>query len=92
MEEARLHAIVSGEVQMVGFRAFAQTHSDLLGIRGWVRNLPNGEVEVVAEGRREALEALLNLLRQGPRLARVSGVEVRWEQPTGEPKAFRVRY
>jgi acylphosphatase len=92
MKDARFHAIVSGEVHMVGFRAFAQWHADQLGVRGWVRNLPGGEVEVVAEGKREALDSLLSLLREGPTLARVSGVEVRWEEPSGEPKDFRVRY
>lgn len=77
---------------MVGFRAFVQRHAGQLGLRGWVRNLPSGEVEVVAEGKREALDSLLGLLQQGPRLARVSAVQVRWERPSGEPKDFRVRY
>lgn len=84
--------MVSGEVQMVGFRAFVQWHADRLGVRGWVRNLPTGEVEILAEGKRDALNSFLSLLRQGPRLAHVSDVQVRWEQPTGAPTDFRMRY
>jgi acylphosphatase len=92
MEQARFHALVSGEVQMVGFRAFAEFHAGRLGVRGWVRNLETGQVEILAEGSRDALDSFLDLIRRGPRLARVSGVQVRWEQPQQEPEGFTVRY
>ena len=86
----RLHAVISGEVQMVGFRAFAERQARSYRVVGYVRNLPTGEVEVVAEGDRGALEGLLAALRVGPRWALVERVEVRWEQERGEFSGFWV--
>ena len=84
MADARLEAFVSGEVQMVGFRMFVQRHARQLGLRGFVRNLPDGRVEVGAEGERANLERLLSLLRQGPPAAVVQRVECQWTEPRGE--------
>ncbi|GIX10296.1 acylphosphatase [Elioraea sp.] len=67
---------VSGRVQGVGFRAFAQRQADRLGVDGWVRNLPDGRVEALAAGEDEAVAAFIEALRRGPAIARVSGVEV----------------
>jgi acylphosphatase len=86
----RLHAVVSGEVQMVGFRAFVRREASRLRVDGSVRNLPGGDVEVVAEGDQAALGVLLDRLREGPPAARVRGVEVSWESPAGEPPGFRI--
>lgn len=86
-----LRAVVRGRVQMVGFRDFAERRARALGLSGYVRNRPSyDEVEVVAEGPREALEALLRDLRQGPRLARVDGVEAEWRQASGAHRGFAV--
>ena len=74
----RIHAIVTGRVQGVGYRFFAQERAVARGIAGAVRNLPGGSVEVEAEGPRTVLEAYLGDLREGPPAARVSDVEVRW--------------
>src|SRR2546421_8024107 len=63
----RLHAVVRGDVQGVGFRYFVQRKADQLGVRGWVRNNDDGTVEVVAEGERAALEQLASALEGGPR-------------------------
>ena len=90
MAVRRLHAVVSGEVQMVGFRAFVHRQATRLGLDGRVRNLPNGDVEVVAEGDEQTLRALVDLLREGPRAARVMGVDLSWEEPAGEPRGFRI--
>jgi acylphosphatase len=84
MADARLEAFVSGEVQMVGFRMFVQRHARQLGLRGFVRNLPDGRVEVGAEGDRAALERLLDLLHRGPPAAVVQRVECQWAEPRGE--------
>ena len=70
----RLFARVSGRVQGVGFRATTVDVARRLGLGGWVRNLPTGEVELEAEGPDEALDALLAFLQTGPRGARVDGV------------------
>jgi acylphosphatase len=88
----RLHAYVSGRVQGVGFRFFVVDVAHRLGLTGWVRNLPDGRVEVVAEGKEERLWQCLELLRQGPRLAFVSEVHHRWEPATGEFVGFEIRY
>ncbi len=80
---ARMVALVKGRVQGVGYRAFAQKKALELGLSGYAENLPDGRVEVVAEGPREVLELFLHHLRQGPRLARVEGVEVSWGEETG---------
>jgi len=89
---ARFRTIISGTVQMVGFRAFAESRAGMRGITGFVRNLPSGEVEVVAEGDRALLEELLAELRRGPSGARVRDVMVSWEQARGEFGDFTVRY
>ena len=68
------HFVVRGLVQGVGFRAATQRRARALGVVGWVRNLPNGGVEVLAGGTPEALEGLHAWLHQGPRGAVVEGV------------------
>ena len=66
---------VSGRVQGVGFRWFVVQRATELGINGWVRNLPDGRVEVLGKGLREAMEAMELSLRSGPRMSRVDNVE-----------------
>ncbi len=84
----RLHAVVHGDVQGVGFRYFAQRKAQQLGLQGWVRNNDDGTVEVVAEGSREQLEDLKRALQEGPRMARVDRVETRWSNATGGMRGF----
>ena len=84
----RLHAIVHGDVQGVGFRYFAQRKAQQLGLRGWVRNNEDGTVELVAEGEKPALEELMQAVEQGPRMARVDRVDARWSTATGNLGAF----
>jgi acylphosphatase len=87
-----LHAFVSGRVQGVGYRSFTRSRAKLLGLKGFVRNLPDGRVEVYAEGDEAALEELLDLLKKGPFLAKVNGVEYRFVEPRGEYEDFVVLY
>ncbi len=92
-ERARLHAVVRGKVQMVGFRQFVIERARRLGLTGWVRNGDDGRsVEVVAEGERKELEELLRLLHRGPRLAVVQAVDVSWDAPSGQFRDFSVRW
>jgi acylphosphatase len=79
----RLHAVVRGSVQGVGFRYFIQRKAQELGLRGWVRNNDDGTVELVAEGPRSELERLKMAAEEGPRMARVQRVEVQWSPATG---------
>ncbi|HWO07691.1 MAG TPA: acylphosphatase [Candidatus Paceibacterota bacterium] len=90
MEEFR--AIVSGRVQMVTYRAFVEKHARHLALTGYVRNLTNGTVEVVAQGYEDSLQKLLEYIRKGPFLATVSNVEVEWRQPTKEYGRFEIIY
>ncbi len=89
-KQARLHAIVEGEVQGVGFRYFVVDRASELGLTGWVRNRWDDTVEVTAEGEREALNKLLLHLRKGPSAAYVSSVKQEWLEPTGEFKRFGI--
>jgi acylphosphatase len=92
-DRARFLAVVSGHVQGVGFRFFAQERARQRELGGSVRNLPSGAVEVEAEGPRPALEGYLRELRQGPPAARVSDVEVRWLSAQGAPvQDFVIRF
>ncbi|MEA4907450.1 MAG: acylphosphatase [Chloroflexi bacterium] len=88
---SRLHAIVDGHVQGVGYRAFVYREALNLNLTGWVRNLSNGQVEVVAEGGRPTLDQLLTRLRRGPQAALVSFVQPEWLPATGEFRHFDVR-
>ena len=88
----RLNIKVYGKVQGVFFRAFTKEKADLLGIVGWVRNLPDGTVQIVAEGTPERLEEFLSYIRQGPPLAVVTKVESFEEPGDGEFNGFEIRY
>lgn len=87
----RLHAVISGRVQGVGFRYFVADKAQMQGLNGWVRNLWDGRVEVIAEGERGELEAFLSVLKRGPSSARVSAIQADWLPATGEFGGFHVR-
>ena len=88
---ARLHLIVSGRVQGVGFRFSAYDEAKDLALTGWVRNLPNGDVEIVAEGSRENLQMLAAWAHLGPPSAHVTKVREESSDYTGEFTEFRIR-
>ena len=92
MSKQRLHAIVSGRVQGVNFRATTQSKASQLNITGHVRNKADGTVEVVAEGEQQKLQQLLNWLGKGPTAARVSSVDADWQDASGEYSGFNVRH
>lgn len=84
--------IVSGRVQGVGFRFFAVRCARRLGVSGWVRNLPDGRVEVLAEGSEPAVAGLREELRRGPSGARVSDLEETVLPAGGAETGFDVRF
>lgn len=86
------HAIVSGRVQMVMYRDFAQRKASSLSIVGTVRNLPDGTVEVIAAGEEEKLEKYIKKLHRGSLLAHVKQVEVEWREPSARYKGFKIVY
>jgi acylphosphatase len=89
-DRVRAHLIVSGHVQGVYYRSTSAETGLKLGLTGWSKNLPNGTVEIVAEGDKDQIAKLIKWCHKGPPTARVEGVEVIWEAPTGEFDAFRV--
>ena len=89
---ASLRAVIYGRVQGVFFRAFAVQHANRLGLTGYAVNLPDGMVEVQAEGDKAQLEKLLDQLKIGPPHARVDRVEVRWGAFSGDYTVFDIGY
>lgn len=87
----RAHLLISGRVQGVYYRASTEAIATRLGLRGWVRNLPDGRVEAIAEGPREGLEQLIAWCHEGPPAARVERVECAWHAATGEFEGFATR-
>jgi acylphosphatase len=85
-------ALVSGLVQGVGFRWSASDRANSLGLSGWVRNLADGRVEVLAEGRPEDLEAFARWLRRGPPGSRVDRVDSESVPPAGTYRGFRIEH
>jgi acylphosphatase len=79
----RRRVIVHGDVQGVFFRDSARQRAGSRGVSGWVRNNPDGTVEAVFEGEREAVDSLVRFCQEGPRGARVEHVEVSDEEPEG---------
>jgi len=88
----RLHAVIHGDVQGVGFRYFVIDRARPLGVRGWVRNRPDGSVEITAEGERRNLEELLDVARRGPRGATVTDVDVEWAAASGTLGPFEINH
>ena len=87
----RYHIFVSGRVQGVFFRANTIEVANKLGIKGWVRNLKDGRVEIVAEGSEDKLNELVEWLKKGPILAKVVDLVIKEENPTGEFESFERR-
>jgi len=89
---SRIHVFVSGRVQGVAYRYFVERRAAEIPVTGWVRNSRDGRVEIVAEGRKVDLERFLEVLRQGPRMAKVDGLDLLWEDYRGEFKDFRIEF
>lgn len=86
---ARLHVLLQGRVQGVGFRYATRAQADELGLTGWVRNVPGG-VEALFEGPEETLRVMLGWVRKGPPFAQVDGVEETWSEAPREFEDFRI--
>ena len=86
----RIHARVEGRVQGVGFRWYTLKHGRALGLSGWVRNNPDGSVELLAEGPEQRLRELLVALHRGPPASRVECIYDRWSEAQGGLGGFEV--
>ncbi len=89
--KTRVHLFISGRVQGVFFRATTRDKARELGVKGWVKNLPDGKVEVMAEGEKERIDELIEWCRAGPGYAKVSDVEVMDEKYREEFTDFEIR-
>ena len=89
-KHVRAHVFISGRVQGVSFRWYAQRQAQALGLTGWVSNLWDSRVEAVFEGEKSAVEKAVNWCFTGPPLAQVDDVQVTYEVATGEFRSFRV--
>ena len=88
---ARVRLKIKGRVQGVYFRASTVEQALTLGIKGWVKNCPDGSVEVVAEGERAQLEDLIGWCRTGPPGAQVHDVYTEWEASHEEFQSFFIK-
>ncbi len=88
----RAHVIFAGRVQGVWFRANTHGKAMELGLTGWVRNLQDGTVEAVFEGKDELVKEAINWCQTSQPHARVDSVEISWEDYTGEFCGFDINY
>ncbi|MCK4916388.1 MAG: acylphosphatase, partial [Candidatus Eisenbacteria sp.] len=88
----RIHALVRGMVQGVGFRYFVLNAARTAGLVGFVKNLRDGSVEILAEGPREELERFARDVSEGPRRGLVRDVQFTWAESTGEFESFEVSF
>ena len=91
-DSAQLHMNIRGRVQGVFYRVSARAEASRLGLKGWVRNCPDGSVELLAQGPRPLCEELLRYCHEGPPGARVEEIDVSWSKASGEYSSFDVRY
>ena len=92
MVEKRAEVTISGHVQGVYFRANTRDRAKRFGLKGWVKNLANGNVKAVLEGDENDIESLINWFHKGPPMARVDDVKVDWKDPSREFERFKIRH
>ncbi|TLZ56632.1 MAG: acylphosphatase [Methanobacteriota archaeon] len=92
MMEVRAIVIFRGRVQGVYFRANCAEKAESLGLHGYVRNMPDGNVEAVFEGDRPGIEACIDWNKTSQPYARVEAVEVTWSEPRGDLRGFHIRH
>ncbi len=86
----RIHLIISGRVQGVYFRHHTNIEANKLGLKGLVRNLGNGSVEVIAEGKEQEINQIIEFCKKGPDRARVDNIEIDYQEPKNEFKEFSI--
>lgn len=83
---------VKGRVQGVGFRWTIHEYASTLGVTGYVKNLYNGDVEILAEGERERVEDLIEYIKKGPRFSKVTDVTIEWKDFAGRYDSFDITF
>ena len=87
----QVNLIISGRVQGVFYRATCEKIAEGLGLNGWVRNLPSGQVEVLVQGEKEKIEKLISWCKKGPPSAKVSDVKVEWQEVSKTFTYFEIK-
>ena len=90
--KTRAHLFISGIVQGVFFRSYTRQEANKKNVKGWVRNLPDGRVEVVLEGEEQDVKEIIEFCRKGPSYAQVKDMKIKWEAYKGEFKSFKILY
>ena len=91
-QQTRAHLVISGRVQGVAFRYYTRRQAQALGLTGWVRNQPDGRVEVLVEGRDAEVEAMIEWCHHGPPSAMVTNVEITRSQASGQFPSFDITF
>ncbi len=86
------HIFVLGFVQGVGFRRYLKSKAKPLGINGWVKNLPDGRVEIFAQGKKKDIEKLIEIAQKGNIFSMIKGVDVEWEEDKEEFSDFQILF
>ena len=92
MAAKRAHVYISGRVQGVSFRYYTLRQASKQGVKGWVKNLPDGRVEAVFEGPEEKVQQMVDWCQQGSPAAQVEEVQINWSAAQNEWSGFNVRY
>ncbi|MCB9811575.1 acylphosphatase [Candidatus Nomurabacteria bacterium] len=87
-----MYCVVSGKVQRVAYRAFVQDSAGTLGVVGWVRNLPDGSVELVAQGPSDVLKEFVEYLHEGSLMAKVESVSIDWRSVKRPLDDFSIKH
>jgi acylphosphatase len=90
-EEVQKHIFISGKVQGVGFRAFIRREAAVLNLKGWAKNLVDGRVEVVLQGKKNKVAQMIEKLKEGPSYARVDNLKVN-EEEVGDYSDFKIKF
>ncbi|MBF0516001.1 MAG: acylphosphatase [Nitrospirae bacterium] len=91
-EKIRAQLTIEGRVQGVCFRAFTRDIARRSDVRGWVKNLPNGDVEVVLEGSKKDVGVVIANCYKGPPGSLVTNISIKWERYTGQAPPFSITY
>lgn len=92
MPDSAVHMVMRGMVQGVGFRFFVREQASRFGVRGWVKNLSDGSVEVYAEGDEETLSEFIERVEEGPRFGRVTDMEMERLEPSHVFTGFSIQF
>jgi len=86
------HIFAHGRVQGVGFRYNVSGYASGLGLRGYVRNLHDGRVEILVQGSQEDIQKIIYYLRSSPGFSQVAKLDIDWEEPLSDLSGFRIRF